>query len=454
VFLPETVKINDANHLEMAGVDLVETAKQHETPLYVYNEELIRRKCRAYREALSKAYPAFEVAYAGKAFLNMAMCRLLEQEGLSLDVVSGGELYLAGQAGFPMERVYFHGNNKSLAEMAMALEMGVGRIVVDNLAELEQLEKEARRQRKSISVLLRVKPGVSGHTHRHIQTGQVDSKFGLDIESGQVLAAVKRCLKAPCLDLRGLHCHIGSQILDPAPFCRAAEIMVTLLQAVRRETGAALPELNLGGGLGISYTREDRCPGAGEFVQELAEAVRAKAREHELPLPKLILEPGRSIVGEAGITLYTIGTIKEVPGVRRYIAVDGGMTDNLRAALYGARYEAVLANRVNDEPLETVTVAGKACESGDILIRDIALPAARAGDILAVFNTGAYHYSMFSHYNRHLRPAVVFLRRGRAELVSRRETLADLARLERVPPHLERAQLNGKALIARRGGLS
>jgi diaminopimelate decarboxylase len=456
VFLSEAVEINDANHLEMAGVDLVETAKQYGTPLYVYNETLIRRKCRAYRKALAKSYPAGEVAYAGKAFLNMALCRLMDQEGLSLDVVSAGELYLAGQAAFPMRRVYFHGNNKSAAELAMALEMGVGRIVVDNLAELEQLDRETRRLRKKAAVLLRVKPGVSGHTHHHIQTGQVDSKFGLDIESGQFLSAVKRCLRAPGLDLRGLHCHIGSQILDPRPFYLAAEIMVSLLAVIRRETGVALPELNLGGGLGICYTREDRCCSAADFVQELSRTVREKAQTHDLPLPKMILEPGRSIVGEAGVTLYTVGTVKDVPGVRRYLAVDGGMTDNLRSALYGARYEAVLANRVQGEPPETVTVAGKACESGDILIRDIALPPARAGDILAVFNTGAYHFSMFSHYNRHLRPAVVFLRRGRAELVSRRETFADLARLERVPPHLERAGAaqKRKSLILKRSGLS
>lgn len=420
----------------MAGVDLVEAAEEYGTPLYLYDEDLIRRQCRAYRNLLSEHYPRLDIAYAGKAFLTKAMCRLLQQEDLSLDVVSEGELYLAQQSGFPMERVYFHGNNKSAAELRMAVELGVGRVVVDNLAELEQLEREAGKQRKHIGILLRVKPGVSPSTHRYIQTGQVDSKFGLGISDGQAMAAVKKGLKSQYLDLQGLHCHIGSQILDPQPFYVAAGIMVSLLIEIRRKTGAVLPDLNLGGGLGIRYTREDQLYSLSDFLQLLSRAVREPAEEAGLPLPRLILEPGRSIVGEAGVTLYTVGTVKEIPGLRRYVAVDGGMTDNLRTALYGARYEAALANKASEKADNVVTVAGKACESGDILLKDVKLPDPARGDILVVFSTGAYHFSMFSQYNRHLRPAVVFAGQGQTSLVVERQTLEDMIRPERLPGHL------------------
>jgi len=440
VYLPETVKVNNQNHLTMAGVDLVQLARTYGTPLYVYDEDLIRHNCRSYRDLLAKSYPDSRIAYAGKAFLTMAMCRLLQQEGLSLDVVSGGELYLAYKAGFPMEKIYFHGNNKSASELKMALELGVGRIVVDNRAELAQLAREAEKQGRSAAILLRVRPGVSAQTHHYIQTGQEDSKFGLGLSDGQLMAAVKEALKSPRITLCGLHCHIGSQILEARPFFLAAQVMVAALQEIHNKTGVALPELNLGGGLGIRYTREDRPYSRSDFLQMLARAVREKAEELNYPLPQLTLEPGRSIVGEAGLTLYTVGHVKELPGLRTYVPVDGGMTDNLRTALYEARYEAALANRVVGEPLQKVTIAGKACESSDIMIRDIELPAPQSGDILAVFSTGAYHHSMFSHYNRHLRPAVVFLSRGQAALVAERETYEELARLERIPAHLQLEQ--------------
>ena len=437
-YLPETVQVNDRNHLAMAGVDLAELAKEYGTPLYVYDEDLMRQNCRSYCDLLGRYYPGSEIAYAGKAFLTMAMCRLLDQEGLLLDVVSGGELYLAHRAGFPMEKIYFHGNNKSPAELAAAVELGVGRIVVDNEAELSWLAREAKKQNRTVSILLRARPGVAAHTHHYIQTGQQDSKFGLGLSDGKLMAAVKEALKNPRLNLRGLHSHIGSQILDPQPFYLAAGVMVSTLQEIRRKTGAVLNELNLGGGLGIRYTREDRLYSLSDFLHLLSLAVQEKCAELEFPLPKLTLEPGRSIVGEAGITLYTVGTVKELPWIRTYVSVDGGMTDNLRTALYEARYEAALANRAGGgEALQLVTVAGKACESSDIIIRDIELPAPQSGDILAVFSTGAYHFSMFSHYNRHLRPAVVFLSRGKAALAARRESYEDMVRLENIPPHLE-----------------
>lgn len=437
-YLAETVQVNSLNHLTMAGLDLAKLACTYNTPLYVYDEDLIRRNCRSYRDLLSRYYSAgSEIAYAGKAFLTMAMCRLLHQEGLSLDVVSAGELYLAHQAGFPMGKVYFHGNNKDRAELEMALELGVGRIVVDNEAELEMLAREAKKQNRSAAILLRVRPGISAHTHHYIQTGQQDSKFGLGLSDGRLMAAVREALRNPRLSLRGLHSHIGSQILEAQPFCLAAEVMVSALQEIRRKTGVTLSELNLGGGLGIRYTREDQPYSLTDFLHLLSRSVQEKAFEYGFPLPKLTLEPGRSIVGEAGITLYTVGTVKELPGIRTYVAVDGGMTDNLRTALYQARYEAALANRAIEEPVQTVTIAGKACESSDLVIRDITLPLPKSGDILAVFSTGAYHFSMFSHYNRHLRPAVVFLTEGQAALVSERESLENMAGLERIPPHLQ-----------------
>jgi len=434
--LPSWMEVNSKNHLTIAGVDLVELAEKYGTPLYVYNEDLIRSQCRLYREELARHYPRGEIIYAGKAFLTLAMCRLLQQEGLSLDVVSGGELYTAIQAGFPMERVYFHGNNKSDAELALAVKVGVGRIVVDSFMELERLNREAERQGKQAEILLRVKPGIAAHTHHYIQTGQEDSKFGLGISDGQALEGIKLARALPNLVLRGLHCHIGSQIMTAEPFCLAAETMMDFMQSVRAATGVLLQELDLGGGLGIRYTGEDEPCGISDLLPLLARTVKEKAREHAYPYPKLMLEPGRSIVGEAGVTLYTVGTIKDIPGVRKYISVDGGMMDNLRTALYGARYEAVLANRARDPAAETVTVAGKACESGDILIRDLALPPVSPGDLLLVFSTGAYHFSMYSQYNRNPRPAVVFLRRGKAELVVRRESYQDLINLDCIPAHL------------------
>lgn len=452
MYMPGNMTINDNGYLAIGELDLVKLAEQYGTPLYVYDEALIRKRCREYREALKRHYPQGEAIFAGKAFLTLAMCRLLMQEGLGLDVVSEGELYTAARAGFPMEQVYFHGNNKSPAELKMAVELGVGRIVVDSLMELELLGQEASRQRKTVRILLRVRPGISADTHRHIQTGQEDSKFGLGISDGQALTAAKKALKAPRLKLMGLHCHIGSQIIDLRPFQLAAEIMMDLREEIRLKTGTLLLELDLGGGLGIRYTAGDNPAGVTDLVLLLAEAIKGKAKQHCCPLPRLLLEPGRSIVGEAGVTLYTVGTIKEVPGIRRYVSVDGGMSDNLRCALYGARYEAVLANRPQEPAEELVTVAGKACESGDILIYDIKLPSPRPGDILAVLSTGAYHFSMYSQYNRHPRPAVVFVNGGQAELVVRREPLEELTRLELIPSHLEKVpdfktakQLGGSA---------
>ncbi len=438
MYMPGSMTINNRGHLAIGELDLPELAQKYGTPVYVYDEALIRKRCREYQEALEQHYPHGKAIFAGKAFLTLAMCRLLMQEELGLDVVSEGELYTAARAGFPMEQVYFHGNNKDPAELKMAVELGVGRVVVDSIMELERLGQEASRQRKTVGILLRVRPGISADTHRYVQTGQEDSKFGLGISDGQALAATKKALKMPRLKLMGLHCHIGSQILDLSPYKLAAEIMMGLREEIRLKTGILLPELDLGGGLGIRYTNRDNPAEVSDLVLLLAEAIKIKTEQYGCPLPRLSLEPGRSIVGEAGITLYTVGTIKDVPGIRRYVSVDGGMSDNLRCALYGAGYDALLANRPLEPAEELVTVAGKACESGDILIHDLKLPFPRPGDILAVFSTGAYHFSMYSQYNRHLRPPVVFVNGELAELVVRREPLEDLTRLELIPPHLQK----------------
>ncbi|NLZ27436.1 MAG: diaminopimelate decarboxylase [Firmicutes bacterium] len=437
VLFLEWLGVNDKGHLEMEGCDLVELAHNYGTPLFVYNEVQIRRKCREYLQAMERCYPHGEIIYAGKAFLTMAMCSLIAGEGLGLDVVSGGELHTAIAANFPMARIYFHGNNKSPEELAMALDSGVGRIVVDSVAELELLNGIAGARGRKARILLRIKPGITAHTHSFIQTGQVDSKFGLGIDDGEALAAARMASSFSHVELKGLHCHIGSQIYNfREPFRLTAGKMITFIDELRR-VGMEMEELNLGGGLAIRYTSEDRPVGVNDFIAVLTGAIKEGCVEKGLPLPQLMIEPGRSIIGEAGLTLYTVGNIKEIPGVRTYVAVDGGMMDNLRAVLYGAVYERIIADRARASLDSTVTIAGKACESADILIRDLKVARPRRGDILAVFSTGAYHFSMYSGYNRNPRPAVVFVRGGEAELVVKRESYEDIVGLDILPPHFE-----------------
>lgn len=438
MLLTGTLRINKRNHLELGGVDLVTLAGEYKTPLYVMDEELIRKNCAGYRDGLSALYPNSEVIYAGKAFLTTAMCRLVEEEGLSLDVASGGEIYTALKAEFPPARIYFHGSNKSPEELQMALEEGIGRIVVDSLDELELLESLAHKMGKTAAILFRVKPGIEAHTHEYIQTGQLDSKFGLGISDGQAYEAVKRALQSDSIELKGLHCHIGSQIFDITAFGLTVGVMMDFMRKIREDTGSALEELDLGGGLGIRYTTEDQPADLQYFLAMIAGTVREKALAANLPLPRLMVEPGRSIVGEAGVTLYTVGTIKNVPGVRKYVSVDGGLMDNIRPALYQARYTAMAANKAGNASSELVTLAGKACESGDILIRDIKLPPLQRGDLIAVLSTGAYHYSMANNYNRFSRPAVVFVRGGKAQLVVKRESYSDITRNDLIPRSLKR----------------
>ena len=371
---------------------------------------------------------ALPISYASKAFCCKAVCRIAEEEGLGLDVVSAGELYTAGAAGFPMEKVIFHGNNKTVQELTMALEYGVGRIVVDNLTELRTLDALAAAKGTAASVMLRVKPGIDAHTHSFIRTGQIDSKFGFALETGEALTAVKLALEAKNLRLIGLHCHIGSQIFDIEPFCHAVEVMLEFMGLICWETGAALPELNLGGGFGIRYIPENDPVAYDRYMEKVSKVVKSCCKKLGFPMPFILLEPGRSIVGAAGITLYRVGEVKTIPGVRTYVSVDGGMGDNPRYALYHADYTFTAAARAAEPKTQVVTVAGKCCESGDLLGENVPLQEIVPGEILAVLATGAYNYSMASNYNRNPRPAVVLVgEKGTREIV-RRESLEDLIR--------------------------
>jgi len=434
--LRDNMRINAAGHLEIAGCDTVDLAREFGTPLYVLDEEMVRFRCRAYREALAEYYPNSMVVFAGKALMTMAITRIMDEEGLGLDVVSGGELYTAYKAGFPMEKIIFHGNNKSPEELQMALEYGVGVIVVDNLLELERLNKMALQKGKKASVLFRLTPGVEAHTHSYTQTGQQDSKFGLGIRDGVARQVITHALTLPGIEVKGVHCHIGSQIFDIEPYKLAVNVMFEFLEELRTATGFEAEMLDMGGGLGIVYHEGDQPATIEECVRLIAAAAREEAGRRNYPLPKLVLEPGRSLVGEAGTTLYTVGSIKEIPGIRCYLAVDGGMADNPRVALYQAEYEGLIANKANRKREKLVTVTGKCCESGDMLIWDILVADPEPGDILAIFSTGAYNYSMASNYNRLPRPAMVLVQNGQADLIVARETYEDLITLDRIPARL------------------
>lgn len=436
MFLTGTMKINAQGHLEVGGIDTLELVKEFGTPLWVIDEEGLRSNCRVFKEAFTRWGDAV-VAFASKSLCNMAVCAIAAQEGLALDVVSGGELYTALQAGFPADRIIFHGNNKSPEEIRMALQAGVGRIVVDNFYELDLLNSIAEEYGTNADILLRITPGVEAHTHEYIQTGQIDSKFGFTLTDGQAMEGIKAAVSSPQINLAGLHCHIGSQIFDMEPFRHTAALMMKFIAQIKEETGQEIADLDMGGGFGIYYAQEDSPVDPEEWAEAVMTTVQEKAREYGLRVPRVIVEPGRAISGPAGITLYTIGSFKEVTGIRKYVAVDGGMTDNIRTALYGARYSALLANKADQEPVETVSVAGKCCESGDMLIWDTRLPKLESGDILAVFATGAYNYAMSSNYNRLPRPAMVLVRQGCAELILKRETYPDLLRNDLLPDRLK-----------------
>ncbi len=425
---PAGSSISDNGHLVIGGCDAVDLAAEFGTPVYIFDEDELRAKCREFRSEFGGRYADVVVAYSGKAFLNLAMVQLVEEEGLGLDVVSGGELGIANAAGFPMDRVYFPGNNKSAAELEMALELGVGRIVVDNFHELEMLGGLAGERGRVVDVLLRVTPGVDPNTHRHIITGNIDSKFGIPL--AQAEEAVTRAMAMAAINPVGLHFHIGSLIFEDEPFVAAVATVIGFAAEMKRKHGFEMTELDVGGGYAVQYTLDSPAPPVSYYAAAMTARVVAECERHELPLPRLVVEPGRSLVARSGVALYTAGVVKDIPGIRRYVSVDGGMADNIRPALYDARHEAVIANKMEATESETVTIAGKFCEAGDTLIHDIALPPVAAGDIIAVAGCGAYCIPESMNYNASFRPAVVMIRDGKARLIRRRETLDDLIQLD------------------------
>ena len=418
------------NALYIGGISAVELAEQYKTPLYVMDEQLIRNQCKRYHDTFKVAKGKNRVAYAGKAFLTLAMCQIVESEGLCLDVVSGGELFTAQKAGFPMDKVYFHGNNKTEDEIVMGVESKVGRFVVDNYHEMELIDSIAGERGQVQEILLRLTPGIEAHTHDYIKTGQIDSKFGFTPLENGIMNAVKKAISLPNVELAGIHCHIGSQIFETQPFEDAVDVMMEILADIKAETGHDIAELDLGGGFGIYYTEWDDPLAIEDFCAIMLSRAAEKSEDLGIRLPALTIEPGRSIVGNSGTTLYTVGSIKEVPGIRKYVAVDGGMTDNIRPSLYDAEYECAICTNMESVETETVTIAGKCCESGDILIKDFELPKAESGDVLAVFGTGAYGYSMASNYNKIPRAAVVLVNSGTSKLIVQRESYEDLLRNE------------------------
>jgi diaminopimelate decarboxylase len=428
--LPLTSKINANGHLEIGGCDVVELAERFGTPLFIYDEATIRQRCRNYMAAFRAQGEDFEVIYAGKAFMSIAVCRAVAEEGLSLDVMSGGEIFTALKAGFPPGRMYFHGNNKGIDELDMALGIGLGRIVVDSMDELERLNSMAGDLGKKADIFLRLTPGILPSTHAYVQTGQLDSKFGFGISGGAALAATERALAMDNLTLKGFHAHIGSQIYALHSYSKAIEVLTDFMREVKDRLGFVVEELDAGGGLGIKYKAHDEPSTIEAYAETVVAGVKDGIAKHGLTMPKIMVEPGRSIVGSAAVTVYRIGTIKEIPGIRTYVSVDGGMSDNLRPMLYRSVYDALLANKADAAASAKVTVAGKHCESGDILIEEAIIPEPEIGDLLVTPATGAYGYVMANNYNRVPRPAVVMVNDGQAREIIRRETYEDLVRLE------------------------
>ena len=424
-----TNQINQAGHLTIGGVDSLKLAKEYGTPLVVYDVSQIRNQIRAFKKVFEEEQVNYAVSYASKAFASIAIYQVANEEGAYTDVVSAGELYTAMKANFPMERVSFHGNNKSKEELEMAVKNHVGKIMIDNFYEINLLNQVLEEQYSEINVMLRITPGISAHTHEYDQTGQVDSKFGFDLKSGQADKALQEVLKNQRMHMLGIHAHIGSQIFELNGFEMAAAKLVDVAASWRKNYDYTAQVINVGGGFGIKYVQEDHPLKPEEFVKAIVKTIKDEATKHNFPLPEIDIEPGRSIVGPAGYNLYKVGSMKEIPGLVPYVAVDGGMGDNIRPALYQAKYETVLANDPQRKASQEFHVAGKYCESGDILA-DAKLPLLKAGDILAMLDTGAYGYSMASNYNRNPRPAVVFAEDGKAQVVIRRESLKDLVHLD------------------------
>lgn len=427
MFVNDCLNVNEKGHLTIGGCDTVELAKKYGTPLYVLDENVIRSTCKAYVDSFKRHYDGKGLAlYASKALSCKALCEIAKEENMGLDVVSGGELYTALKADFPVENIHFHGNNKTYDEICFAVDSNIGKIVVDNLTELETLDKICGEKGKVQKISMRIKPGVDAHTHNFIRTGQIDSKFGFALETGEAMNAVKEAIELKNVELCELHCHIGSQIFDIDPFVTAAEIMMDFIGAIKNETGHVITELNLGGGFGIKYTDNDNPTAYDNYMNSVSKAVHAKAEQYDLPVPFVYIEPGRSIVGEAGITLYTVGAVKTIPDIRTYVSIDGGMCDNIRYALYQSEYTVVTANKADKEADTVVTIAGKCCESGDLIQENTKIAKAEPGDTIAVLSTGAYNYSMASNYNRIPKPPIVLVNNGTDKLIVKRESYEDL----------------------------
>ncbi len=423
--LPKTAKIDKNGSLEIAGIKCSFLAEKFGTPLYVIDEDTIRNNCSEYNKAFAGYKNSLRI-FACKSLCVKAILKVIISEGFGLDIASGGELHTALKAGCDPKKIYFHGNNKTAQELSFAVKSGIGCFVIDNFEEISRLSSTCKQQKRNSPVMIRVNPGIEAHTHDFVKTGTVDSKFG--IQKNDIVNAVKQIIEKGNLDFVGLHSHIGSQIFDTEPYVAEVEVLFKLAKAIKDVTGIEVQQLNLGGGIGISYTKSDKKPDKSKFVGKIIAAVRAFSKKYSITEPKIIIEPGRSIVAEAGVTLYTVGAVKKIMGIRNYVITDGGMSDNPRYALYQAKYDALLTDNAKGRAVEIVTIAGRACESGDVIIKDIKLPSVKTGDIIAVLATGAYNFSMASNYNRFTRPAMVMLRNKKASLIVKKETYADLIR--------------------------
>ena len=426
---PFGTEVNEHGNLSVGGNDIISLAKQYGTPLYVYDEPTIRTMARQFVSEFTSRYPNTKIAYASKAFLNISMARIAEEENLELDVVSGGEIAVAAAAGFPTAKMHFHGNNKTPAELSESVSRGVETIVVDGFQELDLLNEIARDQNVIQGIMLRLSPSIDAHTHGHTTTGILDVKFGFSIETGESTVAIRQALQSSNLDLKGIHFHLGSPIFELEPYSTAIDTVLDYLAPFAQE-GLNLREFSPGGGFAIGYTRESPPPPVSAYAEVITSMLKNKCSDLNIEPPDLIIEPGRSIVGRAGVAVYTVGVIKEIPTVRTYVSLDGGMGDNIRPALYGSQYEAVLANKIIADNEKIVTLAGKYCESGDLLVKDVLLPQVETGDIVAIPSSGAYCLAMSSNYNMNPRPAVVMVGNGQSRLVRKRETYKDLMALD------------------------
>ena len=437
----DTLKINDKGHLEIGGMDAVEIAKKFGTPIYVFDEQHIRNMMRVYKNTIDRDYSGNGIVlYASKAFSCMSIYAIANQENIGVDVVSGGELFTAIKAGFPADKIYMHGNNKLISELNFAIDSKVGTIVVDSYREADILDSLCAERKIKQNVLIRINPGVEAHTHAFVQTARTDSKFGFSVSDGAAENMTAHVLSKDNLVLRGYHCHIGSQIFEKQSFVLAANKVMDFMAKTKVRLGFEANTLNIGGGFGIWYNDEDpklQLSDYADYLKSLISAVKNKAKEHNLKEPYLVIEPGRSIVGEAGITLYTVGAIKEITGIKKYVAIEGGMFENPRYALYQSKYTVLLANRANEECTEKVSVAGKCCESGDLVAVDVPLPKAESGDIMAVLSTGAYNYSMASNYNRNFIPPAVLVNNGKADYIIKPQNYEDLVRNDVIPERLK-----------------